>query len=60
MDPGLLGTGLLTAFAVREVLQSRVRSRRVAGLVSGDGDLTGLPFLVPPVLTPRAFLELLR
>jgi hypothetical protein len=30
MDPGLLGTGLLTAFAVREVLQSRVRSRRVA------------------------------
>jgi hypothetical protein len=43
-----------------DYLLALARSAGADYIVSGDQDLTSLTELQPPVLTPRAFLELLR
>jgi len=58
-DPGEVAEGL-TPDPRDDYLVALARSARVDFLVSGDAHLTGLTTPRPPVLDPRAFLDLLE
>ncbi len=60
VDANVLVSALISkAGPSRAIVVSLARAARADYVVSGDRHLTGLVDPLPPVLTPRQFLELL-